>query len=276
MKKPTDIDKVKIIESTNSSIIPPIGFLEIEQGNGGYGDCYGLYWELGKEEQEPIVCEYEHEEFQLSPQFPKLSKFIEWYQETDGQEANTINLNDRDFFMNLYLKSKVLARKNETEEAIERLEQSVKLFGEFSDSWALLGEQYYKVDNRSKAIESLFNAITSNWMFGLPSKKVIEMYSSIEMDNNSDTSPLFKYRKELLSSGDLSKPKVVNYPILKDVAYEFEQQGNYRAALLLSQNYAYLLSLEKDEIQVENKFNQNEWLNSFKDKLKIHFPKRIK
>jgi len=276
MKFPTEINDVRLVNSREYYIIPPFGFVEIEGGNGGYGDFYGLYWELGKESTEPIVCEFNHEEALLTPVFPSLSEFIKWYNETEGQEAPRVNLNDKSFFMNLFLKAKISAKNGRTEEAIQRLEDSVSLFGEYSDSWTLLAEQYYIVGNVTQAEESALKAILSNWMFGLPSKKALEQFYKIDENGHLRDKPLVKLRKGLFKAGDFTKPFVVNYPILREAVQAIEDLGDHKSALLLSQNYSYLLHMESKNLQDENGFNEHAWIEEFKRKLDKYFPERLK
>ncbi|WP_207422804.1 tetratricopeptide repeat protein [Desertivirga brevis] len=277
MKLPIDIHNVTLVNNSgNNYLIPPLGFMEIEEGNGGYGDCYGLYWQLGKEDKEPIVCEFQHEEDLLDPVFPNLSAFISWYNDTDGQEGPPINLNDKNYFLSLYMKAKVSAKNGRSEEAIERLEASVSLFSEYSDSWSLLAEQYYKLGNIIKAEECVVNSILSNWMFGIPSKKLVELFHQLKAVGQLAGSPLVNLSKDLVKYGDYSRPIIINYAKLKEAISLFETTGDNRASLLLSQNYAYLLSSEKKEIKEANSFDLNSWLTEFRAKVQMHFPKRLR
>ena len=41
---------------------PPQGFVSIAEGALGNGDCFGLYWPLGREGDAPFVCEMFHDE----------------------------------------------------------------------------------------------------------------------------------------------------------------------------------------------------------------------
>ncbi|MGV3541044.1 MAG: hypothetical protein ACO1OQ_14610 [Rufibacter sp.] len=276
MKFPTEIKDVSLVEPRENYIIPPFGFVEIEEGNGGYGDFYGLYWELGKENTDPIVSEFNHEEALLTPVFPNLSEFIKWYNETDGQEAPRVNQNDKSFFMNLFLKAKISVKNGRTEEAIQRLEDSVYLFGEYSDSWTLLAEQYYNVGHVAQAEESGLKSILSNWMFGLPSKKALQLFDKIDENGHLKDNPLVKLRNGLFKAGNFTKPFVVNYPLLREAVQALEELGDYKNALLLSQNYAYLLCTESEEIQEENGLDIYAWIEEFKKKLEKHFPERLK
>lgn len=276
MKFPEEVNNIGLIENFEYQVIPPFGFIEIEEGNGGYGDFYGIYWELGKESAEPIVCEFNHEEALLTPVFPNLSEFIKWYNETEGQEAPRVNLNDKNFFMNLFLKAKISVKNGRTEEAIQRLDDSVSLFGEYSDSWALLSEQYYTIGNVAQAEETALKSILSNWMFGLPSKKALEQFDKIDVNGHLKDNPLVKSRNGLFKAGDFAKPFIVNYPIMREAIQAIEALGDHKSALLLSQNYAYLLHMENKDLQDESGFDRHAWIEEFKKKLTQHFPERMK
>jgi hypothetical protein len=138
MKLPAGVEKITLLKRDISGLFPPIGFWEIEEANDGAGDHYGLYWELGKENNEPIICQMRHEENRLTPEFPSLNYFLIAHEKDNWQPTDALGLDDATFFMNLYQKAKVLTKQGNIEDTVQRLEQSVAIFGEYSDSWTLL------------------------------------------------------------------------------------------------------------------------------------------
>src|ERR1700733_3825903 len=44
---------------------PPLGFYSIAEHELGNGDCFGLYWPIGREDHEPIVAETFHDEWSI-------------------------------------------------------------------------------------------------------------------------------------------------------------------------------------------------------------------
>jgi tetratricopeptide (TPR) repeat protein len=274
MKLPNNIDKVNLLEPDDFWIFPPIGFLEIEEADNGAGDNYGLYWELGKENGEPIICSKRHEEFLLVPEFVNLNSFLAWYEETEGQESPRIDLKDTTFFLNLFNKSKVLTKTGKTEEAIQTLEKSIQLFGEYCDSWTLLAENYYKTTEVDKAENSSLNSIITNYAFGLPSKKCIEQFNRIDPIGQLKDNPLVKRKDGLLLGGDFANPFSVDYEKLLEAIEEFKEIGDLKTALLLEQNYGYLMSFEQEETKEKYRYNETEWSSNFKDKILTHYPDR--
>lgn len=274
MKLPNNIDKVTLSESADFWIFPPIGFLEIKEADNGTGDNYGLYWELGKENDEPIICSKRHEEFLLFPEFVNLKSFLAWYEETEGQESPRIDLKDTTFFLNLFNKSKVLTKTGKTDEAIQTLEKSIQLFGEYCDSWTLLAENYYKVNEFEKSENASLNSIITNYTFGLPSKKSIEQFNRIDPGGNLKDNPLVKRKDGLLLSGDFANPFSVDYGKLLEAIEEFTEIGDLKTALLLEQNYGYLMSFEQVETKQKYKFNDSDWSTNFKDKILTYYPDR--
>jgi len=274
MKLPDNIDKVTIETSTGTSAFPSNGFIEFEEGNDGGGDNYGLYWAIGRENEEPMVCHKIHEESLLVPEFPNLNSFLKWYYAEQGQTADFITSSDKPFFLDLYNKAKVLTKNDKTQDAILILEKSIEQFAEFTDSWALLADNYYKQHEVDKAEYASLNSIISNYAFGLPSKKAIDQFNKINSSGKYKDHPLVKRKDGLLSGGNYVNPFTINYFSILDAIAEFEKLFDYRSALILEQNYAYLMSFEKIEVKEKYNFNSSIWVKNFKDKVLIFFPDR--
>lgn len=274
MKQPDNIDKVTIVNVQDFSIFPPIGFTEIEEGNNGAGDNYGLYWALGIEEEEPIVCQKLHEEFLLVPEFSNLDSFLAWYGNQQEKDSAFVNLSKKRFFLDLYNKAKVLTRNGKTVEAIQILEESTALFTEYSDSWTLLADNYYKNSEIEKAEFASINSVISNYVFGLPSKKAIEQFDRIDPLGKYKDHPLVKRKDGLISGGSYSSPFTVDYDGILVAVTEFKELGDHRSALILAQNYGYLMSLENSEIKKRYNFNRTQWADAFSKKLLNFYPNR--
>lgn len=74
MKLPNNLAGMTL--SNDGHIFPPFGFITIDETGDGGGDYYGMYWEIGKEEFDPIVCALQHEEFYLSLNFQILKHLL--------------------------------------------------------------------------------------------------------------------------------------------------------------------------------------------------------
>lgn len=56
---------------------PPKGFVAIKNCENQLDEVVGLYWPLGRESAEPLVCTTTFEEYSLNPSFSSLDKFIQ-------------------------------------------------------------------------------------------------------------------------------------------------------------------------------------------------------
>jgi tetratricopeptide (TPR) repeat protein len=211
MKLPKSIENVTVKSSTGVSVFPPSGFIEFEEGNDGGGDNYGLYWPVGREIEEPIVCYKNHEEALLVPQFSDLNSFLKWYGVEQGKASDFTGISDKPFFLDLYNKARVLTKSSKTEEAIQVLEESIEQFDEFTDSWTLLADNYYSQNKLDQAEYASLNSIVSNYAFGLPSKKAIEQFNRISPSGKYTDHPLVKRKEGLLSRGSYVNPFTINY-----------------------------------------------------------------
>lgn len=274
MKHPNNINRVIIYKSPDYWIFPPLGFIEFEEGNDGAGDYYGLYWEIGKEDQEPGIFRKNHEEGQLIPEFVNLDSFLSWYETTLGQELQSINLRDPSFYISLYYRARVFTKTGKTNEAIHALEKSTELFGEYSDSWGLLAENYYKANEKDKAELASLNSIISNYVFGLPSFKSIEQFNKIDTKGKLKNNPIIKRIDGFISGGTFSNPFMINYDKLKEAIAEFKELKDYKSALILEQNYGYLMLTEKGEIREKYNFKDKEWSEFIKNEVLNIYPDR--
>lgn len=274
MKHPDNINRVTISKCQDYWIFPPLGFIEFEEGNDGAGDYYGLYWEIGKEEQEPVIFRKNHEEGQLIPEFVNLDSFLSWYETTLGQELPSINLRDSTFYISLYNRARVFSKTGKTNEAIHALEKSTELFGEYSDSWGLLAENYYKANEMDKAELASLYSIISNYVFGLPTFKSIEQINRIDSKGKLKNNPIIKRIDGFISGGTFSNPFMINYDKLLEAIVEFKELKDYKSALILEQNYGYLMHTEKSEIREKYNFKDKEWSEFIKNEILNIYPGR--
>jgi tetratricopeptide (TPR) repeat protein len=273
MKLPKEIEKFTV-SSPDYDYFPPVGYLPIEETSDGAGDNYGLYWEIGKEEKYPIVCSARHEEKIIVPEFKDFQSFVDWFDETKGQAAPKMNLNDYDYFISLTNKAKVLTKSGKIEEAIFRLERAVSLFGEYTETWYRLSENYYITGQKEKGDKALVNAILSNYYFGLPSKKSIDKFNEMIPSDELKENPLIKRKEGFISGGGYSTPITINYDLLLSTVEEFKAMNDNRTAMIMKQNYGLLLASETDENAHKYGFNNFEWFDNFKKELFSLYPDR--
>lgn len=272
MKFPHDIERFTL-KDDSYGFFPPIGYLSLDETGDGGGDYYGLYWEIGKENGYPIVCIARHEEFLLVPEFKDFESFTQWLDETGGQEGPTMNLNDNDFFISLTNKGKVLTKNGKHEEAIQKLARATSLFGEYSETWYWLAENYYKTGQKDKADRALVNSISSNFFFGLPTKKAVDKFNEITPSEELKDHPIVKRRTNLVQGGYFSTPFSMNHNILLEIIEELKTLRDYRTAMLMKQNLGLLISSATDDTK-RQRLNVEGWFDDFKSELFSLYPER--
>jgi hypothetical protein len=178
MKLPAEIKEINIYADKNVGAYPPNGFIEFGEGALGNGDCFGLYWELGKEDQEPMICEMQHEEGTIVPSFSSLKKFLEWY-ELNDQDWGEEEVDDENFMFNYLNKGNEFLKQNKPELAIEQFKLSIENFGESSETWFKLAGQQKRVGNELEFQKSIINSILSNWAVEFPSQNSIRFLKTL-------------------------------------------------------------------------------------------------
>jgi len=273
MKFPEGIGRFTISKDKHEFL--PSGYLAIEETNDGGGDNCGLYWEIGREENLPMVCLWQHEGSLLIPEFRDFTSFLEWFEKGDGSAGPTMNLNDDDFFIPLMNKGKVLTKNGRMEEAIEKLERSVSLFGEYSESWYLLSENYYKTGQKEKGDSALINSISSNFFFGLPAKKAIDRFNELQTSGTFQNHPMVKKGTNWIKGSDFATPISVDYDLMLEIIQDLLDSGDFRTGMLMSQNYGMLMSRETEDITRRYNFEPSKWFEQFSVKLFSIYPERI-
>jgi hypothetical protein len=77
MRAPAELASITLDTTrTHNSPIPPLGFILFSEGALGNGDSFGLYWPIGKEQEEPLVAETWHDEWRVAPTYSSLRHFL--------------------------------------------------------------------------------------------------------------------------------------------------------------------------------------------------------
>lgn len=270
MKSPVNIDQLSL-HSIEYSLgpYPPLGFVPVSEAELGNGDYYGLYWPLGNENEEPVVCDMLHDEWSLELSFSSSKKFVEYLELNDwGRGENEIQ--DENFAPYLYLKAKKSLSENNVEDAIHYLRLAVESFPENCEYWYFLSGQLRRIGEYEKSIEAAVNAFVSNWTFVLPPQNTLRMLQNKTALELLPKDPIVKRANDLTQSFGGTKENS-NYPLLKDAINEYLEQGENIKGLSLYQNYAYMMYMETSSFQERYNFNAEEWRNEYsqlcKDKL---------
>ncbi|WP_299555556.1 tetratricopeptide repeat protein [Seonamhaeicola sp.] len=270
MKLPKRISEVSINSEIEIGAYPPNGFLKFGEASLGNGDYFGFYWEFGKENQEPIICEMIHDEGIIVPRFSNLDKFLEWYELNDydwGEEE----IENEEFVMGFINKGNEYLKQNNPEKAIECYKRSTDYFGELSENWFKLASQLRRIGNELEFQKSIINAVISNWAIEFPSQNALRMIKSLNPIEELKNHPLIENRENLeFNFGGKKENK--DYLIIKDIVAGLNDIGDIDRALLMEQNYALMMYWETSSFQERYNFNLDDWKKEFEQKTK----KRLK
>jgi len=274
MKYPKEINKITLLKTEVVDYFPPVGFLEFKEGNDGAGDYYGLYWQLGKEAEEPIVCLKRHEEWLLEPIFENLSSFLDSYNFKTREFEYYNGFYEKDFFLANYNRAKVKLRKSPNQ-AKELLKKSISQFDEFSSSWSLLSI-LAKEDSEKELLEkAAIKSFISNWLFGIPSQKSFEHLESIKFESSFRYDPLIE-RLKFINFKNNFRAFNISYKEVYNLALDYKEIGNYKSYLLMLQNFARISDSPKKEERIKRGYEYKKWQNEYLEAIENYFPDRTK
>ena len=268
MKNPTNIDKLSV-HSIEYALgpYPPLGFVPTSEAELGNGDYYGLYWPLGRENEEPIVCDMLHDEGSLELSFSSTNKFIEYLDLNDWFRGEN-EVIDENFAPNYYQKAKNFLSENNVDEAIKYLNLTVKSFPEDCEYWFSLASQLKRVGKNEDSMIAAVNAFIGNWVFNLPPQGVLRMLQNKNAKVILPNDPVIRLANDL-SLGFGGQKENKNYPLLKECIDEYLGQEENIKGLSLYQNYAYMMSSETISFQERYDFNLSEWQNEYSELCKV-------
>jgi tetratricopeptide (TPR) repeat protein len=266
MKTPRNINQLSPYSDEYSlGPYPPLGFIPVGDAELGNGDCFGLYWPLGRESEEPVICDMYHDEWSMKLAFSSTDKFIEylnlngWHR---GENENENEIDDDNFAPIYYRKAKLHLADNNVNEAIRYLELATESFPESCEQWFFLAGQLRRIGEHKKSVEASINAFVSNWIFGLPPQNTLRMLQSKSAKEFLPNDPIIKRAGELTQSFGGVKENI-NYPLLKEAVEEYLDQGENIKALSLYQNFAYMMHSETSSFHERYEFNMTCWQKEY-------------
>lgn len=269
MKIPKNINKITVNSEIEKGAYPPNGFLMFDEACLGNGDYFGLYWEFGKENEYPIICEIEHDNGIITPRFSSLNKFLEWY-ELNDYDWGEKEIVDEKFILEYLKKGNEYVKNNNPEKAIEQYKLGTKSFGELSKIWLKLAAQQRRLGNQDEFQKSIIKAFLSNWTFGIPSENTIRIIRNLKPIPEFENHPLIKYKDELIFKFGGTKENSI-YLTLKKMINELFENGIFKEALMLEQNYALMMNWETISSQKRYGFDYEKWKDEFMDKTLKYF-----
>jgi hypothetical protein len=262
MKIPNGIEKVSISKSDAPlGPYPSLGFVPMWDAELGNGDYFGLFWPLGKENEEPIVCDMLHDERALEPSFSSLAKFIEWLELNDWERGDEEIIDDQ-LSTVIFTKAKALISGSDIEAAIDLLNKACSSFPEVSEYWFALSSQSKRFGDIETSANAALNALNSNWVFGFPPQGVIQSLRRPQFREVLNKDPVAQRIDEIeLNFGGVKENSI--YPIIYECVQEYINSERFIDGLMLYQNYGYMMHSETGSFQERYNFNLKSWQSEY-------------
>jgi tetratricopeptide (TPR) repeat protein len=245
---------------------PSLGFCTIQEHQLGNGDCFGLYWPVGREDLEPIVVETFHDEGLLTPQFSSLDRFLAAAKHTEeesegGAIIGTPSLEDDPLSPAACLDAaRGHLKSQNVEAAIGCLGTAVSVLPEYTEAQCLLSAQHRRIGQHQAAIKSAIQAIISPPSFGTRPTQIaawLARQSACPPALASD--PIWLHRERLTLKFGGTKENS-QYEILSDAIQRYLDQCAFIPALTLMQTYAELMSDQTISFRERYAFNVTEFV----------------
>ena len=269
MKLPAAYKSVTLSAETYDVPYPPLGFYAIAEHGLGNGDTFGLYWPIGREDNEPIVAETYHDEWSIQPHFSSLERFLAVSARVDDVDDSMGDdrvlerpslQEDPQSPVACLLTAREHLKSQKIDAAIECLEAAVSILPEYRDAQALLCSQYRRVGKNDTAIKSAIQAIISPPCFGVSpvqSLQWLSRQSTCPAEISSD--PIWLQRERLtLKFGGVKEN--YQYQILFGAIGQYLDRSAFLPAMTLMQAYAELMYRETVSFQERNNFNAKEFV----------------
>ena len=262
MKIPNGIEKVSWSKSDIPlGPYPTLGFVTLQDAALGNGDYFGLYWPLGRENQEPIVCDMFHDEWTLKPCFSNVEKFIEWLILNDWERGDE-EIEDDQLSASIFTQAKALYSGSNVEAAIDLLNKACTSFPEVSEYWFALSSQSRRVGDVETAANAALKALNSNWVFGFPAQGVIRSLRSPDFREALSRDPIIQRIDDFeLNFGGVKENAI--YPIIYECVQEYFKREKFIDGLMLYQNYAYMMYSETGAFQARYNFDLKSWQSEY-------------
>ena len=254
---------------------PPLGFYPINVADLGNGDQFGLYWAIGREEEEPLVAETYHDDGTLQPHFSSWARFQE-YQEQFKEEfplTPTIEEDPLSPLACLHAAREALTSQS-FEVAIFHLEIALTILPEYTDALCLLHRQYRRLQRNEDAIKIVIQAIISPSCFGRITPDIFQWFSkqreaSLDIKRN----PLWQNREKLTMRFGGTKHND-DYLILKEAIDFYLEETDWISAMTLMQTYAGYMYWETISFQERYGFESDKFVAWQKDVAVNQYKKR--
>lgn len=247
----------------------PFGFTPFQEFALGNGDVFGLYWPIGREQEEPLVAETLHDDGLLSPAFSSLERFFaktstgaETADDPEGHPEPPSLDEDPASPLACYDDARAALRAQDPDRAIARLEQAIETLPEYADALAALALQNLRLGRHDEACRLAVRAVIAPPCFGA-SPQIARVWSWLaQQDDGPDdlaNDPIWQKRADLDGPpGGGAKQNDTYLAFARAIDVYVEQRKIVRA-LTLMQTYADFMNAETTAFQDRYGYVFAEW-----------------
>lgn len=247
---------------------PPAGFLPVNDAALGNGDYFGLYWPLGRENDEPIVCDMYHDEGRVVPAFSSVAVFLAWLDANDGERGDA-DVADPESGQGLFEHARPCIARGDVQQAIVLLRQACRAVPDMGDWWLALAGQLRRAGEQEQGIEAALQAYRCNWAFGLAVDPVLRFVRAGRNLASLADDPIVQ-RSLDLGAGFGGTKENRNYRLLQECISEYFARGEPLKALQLHHNRAFMLASETVAFQERHGFDLQVWQTEFSQLCATH------
>jgi tetratricopeptide (TPR) repeat protein len=275
---------------------PPPGFLRWAILEIGNGDCFGYYWPIGKENDDPIVCVTMHDSWELVPVASSLARCLR-LQFLTGWDFDDLKLEADSFSVPLddlppresddddsaeFDESAVpsddvlygydpespqlclsaakasIARRDLTA-AKEQLTRALSRLPEYAEAWALSAQVCRQQQNLQGAAAAMMQALTAPICFGAGDRK--RLLGALQRMNDAarpaEDDPLWDRRSELTFSDGVKEKH--DYTVFEELIAAYHERGLGVRAIRLRILAGELMGHETISFQERQHWDWNEY-----------------
>lgn len=245
---------------------PPLGFIPFPEYQLGNGDQFGLYWPIGREDQEPIVVDAHHDEHVLVPAFSSLDTFLKKASVGSPDDDDLAFVEpptleeDPDSPLTCFEAARMGLARQEVDSALTKLERAVRILPEYGEAQASLAGQYRRLRRETEALEAALQALISPPSFGRPAIQVLRsLQKQRECPSHLQDDPIWLSRHDLRLQFGGTKIND-DYLVLRRAIDVYLEQGKAVKAATLMQTYGEWMCTETVSFQERYGFVTQEYV----------------
>ena len=272
----------------------PHGFLDARLFDIGNGDSTGFYWAIGRENDDPLLCDIYHDNWALAPVASNLEDLIKvnWYDyqhDFDGQisqiavaldislpdlskdELSTeqrLEFNPKSPYY-LVIASQKAIDGNDLKAAETNLQKAIKILPEYALAHYYLAMIYRRIPSRKlDAINSMIQTLICPITFGGVSlrRKVLYWLQSEDELNELQSNPLWVNRHKLTCY--IGEKYNNDFGIYEEAIEEYLNQGQGVNAIQLRTLVRELMGIETTAFRERYKYTKEKHKELLIDNLK--------